>query len=69
MKLSKSLLQAVALGLAIGGAATSCTTLLEEVEEITIDQCEKPTDLEKVTSTITTVIPHSADNCPACGMG
>ncbi|HMQ50038.1 MAG TPA: hypothetical protein PKA00_21575 [Saprospiraceae bacterium] len=61
MKLSKPLLQALALGVALGGGA--CSLLQDEIE-IQSDTC---TEQE--------IVPNGVDktghlyNCPACGMG
>lgn len=58
MKLPKTLLKAVALGLIIGGAASSCTSIFEEQEEIIICGGEyEETGKSPVF------------DCPACGMG
>ena len=62
MKVSKTILQAVMVGLSIG-AASSCT-LIEEVSEGELhaceDKCIEKCDLNKADETW---------DCPACGMG
>jgi hypothetical protein len=64
MKVSKSLLQAIALGVALGGGATSCT-LLDNSDEVKPDT-EKAAEDERCPT-------DDSDkpwyNCPACGMG
>jgi hypothetical protein len=75
MKLSKSLLQAIVVGVTLGTAATSCD-LVETITQDDIKQ-EQPKDDSNVVDN-----PDSRDNetsnengtcggdrCPACGMG
>lgn len=64
MKVSKSLLQAIAVGVALGGATASCS-MLDNSAEV------KP-DTEKAAEEETCTTDDSSkpwDNCPACGMG
>lgn len=64
MKVSKSLLQAIALGVALGGATASCS-MLDNSSEVKPDT-EKTADDEECTT-------DDGDkpwlDCPACGMG
>jgi hypothetical protein len=66
MKISKALLQSIAVGLAIG-TASSCALLGDEVipkktnDDSTEQTCEEKTN-EGVKG-------NHYDNCPACGMG
>ncbi|MBR9919929.1 MAG: hypothetical protein GYB31_03760 [Bacteroidetes bacterium] len=69
MKISKSLLQAIAVGLTMG-ATTSCS-YLEDTNSVTPnhpsdDSTEQQTcdDTEKGEEN-----PHTWSNCPACGLG
>ena len=66
MKLPKTLLQAIAVGLTIGAAtATTSCSMFEDSEEIHLTTCEDECTID-----------HSKKNnnnhtwdCPACGMG
>jgi len=63
MKLSKSLLQAMAIGLAVGAAAPSCT-LLENTNDV------KPQEEKASEGKCTTDDGQTQHyDCPACGMG
>lgn len=62
MKLSKSLLQVIAVAVTVGTAGSACTKIEENYQEKKTEikeKCNIPT--QKTGS-------HSAD-CPACGMG
>ena len=63
MKLSKNLIQAIAIGITIG-AASSCTPV-KEASEVHLKTCEEGCDIDhgKVEQNN-----HHYD-CPACGMG
>lgn len=64
MKLSKNLLQAMAVGLAIGAAvSTSSCSLLTEESEIE-PHMENPKKADKCETE-----PTADYNCPACGLG
>ena len=68
MKISKSLLQAILVGVTVGAAGASCESLKKETANIHFKSCTTNCDID-----------HSADernnneqvpnNCPACGMG
>jgi len=60
MKISKNILQAMAIGLAMGTVTTACDTPIDSSDEVCIDKQELKADSDKV--------PHDF-NCPACGMG
>ena len=63
MKLSKSLLQAIAIGLSMGAVATSCD-FLEDMKDV------KPKNvIQNCFDETTTKGGHDDINCPACGMG
>jgi hypothetical protein len=62
MKISKSLLQAIVVGLTLGTTASSCE--LFEKEQIHHKSCHENCQIYH------TVNPElEPDNCPACGMG
>lgn len=63
MKISKSLLQTIALAVVVGTTLNACSSAKEEV---------KPTDEKtniETTNTSNTQNTHNIDNCPMCGMG
>ena len=66
MKLSKTLLQAVYVGLAIG-ATNACTTIADDIAELDkshgIQSCM--IDIDGVEKTK----PIEPEDCPACGLG
>lgn len=71
MKLSKKLLQAMTMSLAIGATVTttSCSVLSGDVDILPADS-----DNEKCTENCGTNCEHAknvftADDCPACGLG
>lgn len=64
MKVSKSLLQAIALGIALGGATASCS-LLDNSDEIK-PETEKASNDEECTKDDGSKPWY---DCPACGMG
>lgn len=59
MKLSKSLLQAIAAGVIVAAATTSCEKIKEEVDKNSPENVIKKT-FENENETY---------DCPACGMG
>lgn len=62
MKISKSLLQAIVVGLTLGTTASSCE--LFEKEQIHLKTCNENCKIDH------TVNPEpELNNCPACGMG
>ena len=61
MKLSKTLIQSIVVGLAIGTTVSSCD-LAEELGNIKPDNCEE-------TSTEKGENEHNWDDCPGCGLG
>lgn len=61
MKLSKTLLSAIIVGITVP-ALSSC-----HKENLTAEQ--KKAEAEKKKTEQTTPNPYSAGNCPACGMG
>ena len=62
MKISKSLLQAIVVGLTLGTTASSCE--LFEKEQIHHKSCNENCQIDH------TVNPEpELNNCPACGMG
>lgn len=63
MKISKSLLQAIMVGITLGTTATSCE-LFEKKEDIHFKTCDENCHIDH---TVKPEEPH--DNCPACGMG
>ncbi|MBK8564695.1 MAG: hypothetical protein IPN76_15510 [Saprospiraceae bacterium] len=69
MKISKSLLQAIVVGVTLGTAATSCD-LIETITEDDVKK-EQPTDSrENENGENGTCNPDpSGHNCPGCGMG
>ena len=71
MKINKSILAAIALGLTVGATATACRPLEVEPEDQVIlhehtDECP-----DECTEGNTNTDPgqNPWDNCPACGMG
>ena len=66
MKLQKSLLQAVALGLALGASTASCS-ILDNSNDVKPQSEEKAND-ENVDDKERCEVGHTYD-CPACGMG
>ncbi len=65
MKISKSLLQAIALGVAIGGTATSCSTL-KEGNDLHLETCTEACDMDHTQERNDGEVPF---DCPACGLG
>ena len=67
MKVSKSLLQAIAVGITLG-AASSCSILEDKIEIITQancdDTCEQTCEGDHENKN-----GHNVWDCPACGMG
>ena len=66
MKISKSLLQAIALGATLGIAATSCSLLEDEIKitpNTTDETCETENKGRNDNHT------YHWDNCTACGLG
>ena len=61
MKLSKTLLKTIAVGIAMG-TLSSCS-LFEDSSEIHLKTCEESCDIDHAIENK----PH--DNCPACGLG
>lgn len=66
MKISKSLLQAIALGATLGIATTSCSLLEDEIK-ITPDTTDETCETENKGGNDGGT--HDWENCPACGMG
>ncbi len=64
MKLSKSLLSAMAIGITL--SATSCS--LGDVEEH-YDYCAEDCQVDHADTRSSADDTHIWDNCPACGMG
>jgi len=62
MKLSKSLLQAIALGITIG-STTACVGTLQKIEDTA--QEEQQIEHENKPKEVS----NHLDNCPACGRG
>lgn len=63
MKVSKSLLQTIALAVVVSTTLNACSSSKEEI---------KPTDEKtkiETSNTSNTQNTHYIDNCPACGMG
>ncbi len=66
MKLSKSVLQAVVLGLAVGATTSGCSELKKPTEGLHLNTCPKNCQVDH------TKVPDDGqtwDNCPACGLG
>ncbi len=61
MKLSKTLLQAIAVGITLG-AVSSCSPT-KEASDIHLKTCDEACDIDH------TINNHVYDNCPACGLG
>ena len=61
MKLSKSLLQAIVIGVSIGTASTSCTSLFDK--DLHLSTCQESCDIDHAKKT------SEPYDCPACGMG
>lgn len=59
MKLSKSLLQAIAAGVVVSIATTSCEKIKEEVDKNSPENVINKTFQKE----------YETYNCPACGMG
>lgn len=68
MKLSKSLLQSMVVGLAIGTATSSCQNLFNPLNPNTGINGHSATCDENCTSNHLEANPDW-ENCPACGMG
>lgn len=67
MKLPKSLIAAVALGIAVGGLTTACNSTKTTTCTTTV---ESKTDMNThTTSDQHQVKPNRKDPCPACGRG
>ncbi len=68
MKISKSLLQAIFVGVTIGAAATSCEAVKKDTASIHLKTCGPNCDIDHGNDERNEngTIP---DNCPACGMG
>ena len=62
MKVSKQLLKAMAVGVALGTTTTACSLFepIEIVEEVCNETCEE---------VCTVHAKQGHDNCPACGLG
>ena len=68
MKISKSLLQAILVGVTIGAASTSCESLKKETANIHLKSCAPNCDIDHGAGDRNNN-GHIPDNCPACGMG
>ncbi len=66
MKVSKSLLQAIALGVSLGAATTSCS-LFDNQEDLKPQTCDETCDENCVGEHQPKG--HTYYDCPACGMG
>lgn len=69
MKISKSLLQAIFVGVTIGATTTSCDSLKKDTAGIHFKECTENCDIDHgdlERNQNGTTVP---DNCPACGMG
>ena len=70
MKISKSLLQAIFVGVTVGATATSCEALKKDTASIHLKDCGPNCDVDHARSSgeeNENTPPY--DNCPACGMG
>lgn len=65
MKLSKSLLQAILVGVTLGATATSCTKGEELIDKMQ-HQCDENCTKDNHSNNGGTLNPG---NCPGCGMG
>ena len=63
MKLSKSLLQAIAVGVVVGAAASSCETIKNDIENMHDKTCGENCIIDH------SKIENETFDCPACGMG
>lgn len=63
MKISKSLIQAIAVGLTLGAATSSCS-IIEPLTNKDKHSCDQSCEVQCTETTKGTF-----DNCPACGMG
>jgi hypothetical protein len=72
MKLSKSLLQAMLVGIAIGGAVSCSEGLVEDIKDLDLtpnkDRCI-PLPLDVLDNGEEVKTSNDPGNCPACGMG
>lgn len=66
MKVSKSLLQAIAVGLTIGAAGTSCDSIKESTEELHLSTCDENCTIDHSGKSNNETTHY---NCPGCGMG
>ncbi len=66
MKLSKSLLQAIVLGAAVGATTTSCSQF-EDNDDLLVEKCSEDCDIKCVLQHDDDTFSH--ENCPACGLG
>jgi len=66
MKIEKSLLQAIVVGLALG-ATTSCS-MSDTTSDLHLSTCEEGCEVDHAQADNGNGT-HNWDNCPACGMG
>lgn len=64
MKISKSLLQAIALGVTIGTTTVACESLKKENEDMHTQSCPDNCTIDHAKTN-----QEPEYNCPACGMG
>lgn len=65
MKISKSLLQAIAVGITLGASSASCS-LFKEEDGLHLQTCEEGCDIDHRDNGGTENPDYS---CPGCGMG
>lgn len=66
MKLSKKLLQTIAVAVTVGTATSGCEKIKEQIQE---DKNTLEQVLDKCPGIPDTKTPGPEYNCPACGMG
>lgn len=64
MKLSKTLLQAIAVGITLG--ATSSCSLFEDSKDVHLKSCDESCEIDHANEEVDTYNPY---DCLACGMG
>jgi len=69
MKISKSLLQAILVGVTIGAASTSCESIKKETANIHLKSCAPNCDIDHGAGDRNNNGGFNPGNCPACGMG
>ena len=66
MKVSKSVLKAIAIGLSVGAVTTACDELKQPTADLHLDTCDKGCTIDHSKADTQTT---TWDDCPACGMG